>query len=154
MEIKDNCVVSIHYTLTSEEGSQLDSSEDQGPLVYLHGSNNLIPGLERELSGKSVGDKLEVTVQPEDAYGPVRSDLIKTVPASAFEGVENIERGMQFEAKGPEGQSQLITVQEVTDDGIKVNGNHPLAGEVLHFKVTIDSVREATKEEVEHGHVH
>ena len=154
MKIQANCVVSIHYRLTNEEGEELDSSAGQDPLSYLHGTNSLIPGLESALTGQAAGDKLQVTVQPDDAYGDVNPELVQTVPISAFDSPENVKAGVQFQAQGPDGQVQLITVQEVTDDGVTINANHPLAGQVLHFDVTIEEVREASAEEVAHGHVH
>jgi len=154
VKIQANCVVSIHYRLTNEEGEELDSSAGQDPLSYLHGTNSLIPGLESALTGQAAGDKLQVTVQPDDAYGDVNPELVQTVPISAFDSPENVKAGVQFQAQGPDGQVQLITVQEVTDDGVTINANHPLAGQVLHFDVTIEEVREASAEEVAHGHVH
>ena len=93
-------------------------------------------------------------MQPADAYGDVNPELVQTVPISAFDTPENVKAGVQFQAQGPDGQVQLITVQEVTDDGVTINANHPLAGQVLHFDVTIEAVREASAEEIAHGHVH
>ena len=154
MEISDKNVVSIHFSLTNDEGEVIDSSEGNDPLVYMHGTNSLIAGLERELSGKTAGDKIQVSIQPEDAYGQINPDLIQVVPRSAFQGVDEIKPGMQFEAKNPEGHSQLIIIEDVTDTEVKVNGNHPLAGQVLHFDVTVEEVREATEEELNHGHAH
>lgn len=154
MKVQANCVVSIHYRLTNESGEELDSSAGQDPLSYLHGTSSLIPGLETALTGQAAGDKLQVTVQPVDAYGDVNPELVQTVPISAFDTPENVKAGVQFQAQGPDGQVQLITVQEVTDDGVTINANHPLAGQVLHFDVTIEAVREASAEEIDHGHVH
>lgn len=154
MKVQANCVVSIHYRLTDESGEELDSSAGQDPLSYLHGTDSLIPGLETALTGQAAGDKLQVTVQPADAYGDVNPELVQTVPISAFDTPENVKAGVQFQAQGPDGQVQLITVQEVTDDGVTINANHPLAGQVLHFDVTIEAVREASAEEIAHGHVH
>jgi len=154
VKVQANCVVSIHYRLTDESGEELDSSAGQDPLSYLHGTDSLIPGLETALTGQAAGDKLQVTVQPADAYGDVNPELVQTVPISAFDTPENVKAGVQFQAQGPDGQVQLITVQEVTDDGVTINANHPLAGQVLHFDVTIEAVREASAEEIDHGHVH
>lgn len=152
--ISEDQVVSIHYTLTNDDGDTLDSSSGRDPLQYLHGAQNIIPGLESALEGKAVGDQLEVTLQPADAYGDFDEDLVQNVPMDAFEGVEKIEPGMQFEARSPEGATQVVMVQEVNDEAVVVNGNHPLAGQVLHFDVTIEEVRDATDEEKAHGHVH
>jgi FKBP-type peptidyl-prolyl cis-trans isomerase SlyD len=154
VKIADNRVVAIDYTLTDDEQNELDSSSGREPLKYLHGAQNIIPGLEKALAGKAEGDEVQVTVQPEEAYGPVNPDLIQKAPLSAFQGVEEVKPGMQFQAEGPNGQTQIITVREVHDDGVDIDANHPLAGQVLHFDVKIQEVREATDEEVEHGHVH
>lgn len=154
MQIAENSVVSIHYTLTNDAGETLDTSDGREPLVYLHGAQNIIPGLENELTGKTVGDAFDVTIQPEDAYGIVNPELIQTVPHSAFEGVEKVEPGMQFQARGDDGNTQLITVTEVAESGVTVDGNHPLAGQVLNFSVQVEEIREASQEELEHGHVH
>ena len=154
MHIAEQSVVSIHYTLTNDAGETLDTSDGREPLVYLHGAQNIIPGLESELTGKSVGDSFDVTIQPEEAYGTVNPELVQTVPHSAFEGVEKVEPGMQFQARGDDGETQVITVTEVADSGVTVDGNHPLAGQVLNFSVRVEEIRAATEEEIEHGHVH
>jgi len=154
MTIENKCIVSIHYTLKDDAGTTIDSSEGKDPLNYLHGAGNIIPGLERGLVGKSAGDKVQVTVQPEDGYGPVNEEMVQKVPREAFPGVDEIEPGMQFQANGPDGQTQLITVRTVADDGVTIDANHPLAGQVLHFDVTVETIREATEEELSHGHAH
>lgn len=154
MKIANNCVVSFHYTLTDEDGQTLDSSDGREPLAYLHGHNGIIPGLENELTGKGQGDSLQVVVQPQDGYGEFNPQLLQQVPREAFQGVESIEPGMQFQAQGEGGQAQMVVVREVTDEAVLVDGNHPLAGQVLNFDVTIESVREASEEEIAHGHVH
>lgn len=154
MNIGEKCVVSFHYKLTNSEGEQLDSSDGQEPLKYLHGASNIVPGLEKELEGKKAGDALKVEVQPEEGYGEMNPQLVQKVPHSAFEGAPEIKAGMQFQAQGPDGQAQLITVKEVSDDEVTVDGNHPLSGQVLNFDVTIEDVREASAEELEHGHAH
>jgi len=152
--IADKNVVSIHYTLTDTDGETLDSSSGRDPLMYLHGAQNIIPGLESALSGKAVGDHVEVTIQPEDAYGEVDSELVQLVPLDAFDGIDNIEAGMQFEARSPEGDAQVVVVREVNEQGVVIDGNHPLAGQVLHFDVVVEAIRDATEEEIAHGHVH
>lgn len=152
--IGDNVVVSMHYKLTNNAGDVLDSSEEGQPLSYLHGAGNLIPGLEKELTGKTAGASMQVSVAPEEAYGPIHDGLIETVPRAAFQGVETIEPGMAFEASGNDGQSRRIVVTEVSGDDITVDGNHPLAGVELNFDVQVVEVRDATEEEIAHGHVH
>lgn len=154
MTISEQQVVSIHYTLTDDSGETLDSSAGRDPLEYLHGAQNIVPGLESALEGRAVGENFEVTLQPSEAYGEFDEQLVQQVPLAAFEGVEQVEPGMQFEARSPEGATQVVIVQEVNDDDVVVNGNHPLAGQVLHFEVTVEEIREATEEEVAHGHAH
>lgn len=154
MNIGEKCVVAFHYKLTNGDGEELDSSGGQDPLKYLHGAGNIVPGLEKALAGKSAGDKLKVEVPPEEGYGPVNPQLVQKVPRSAFEGAPEIKPGMRFQAQGNEGQAQFITVKEISGDEITVDGNHPLAGQVLHFDVTIEDVREASEEELAHGHAH
>ena len=154
MNIGEKCVVAFHYKLTNADGEQLDSSEGQDPLKYLHGASNIVPGLEKELEGKNAGDALKVEVQPDEGYGQINPELVQKAPHSAFEDVPEIKAGMQLQAQGPDGQAQIVTVKEVTDEEVTVDGNHPLAGQVLHFDVTVEDVREASEEELEHGHAH
>jgi FKBP-type peptidyl-prolyl cis-trans isomerase SlyD len=154
MKIENNAVVSIQYKLTNDGGEVLDSSEGDEPLTYLHGTDSIIPGLENALTGKGSGEQLEVVVQPEEGYGEFNEAMIQVVPKDAFDGIDDIQPGMQFQAESPEGQLQIVSVKEIGDDGITIDANHPLAGQVLHFDITIETVREATAEELEHGHVH
>ena len=154
MSIKDNSAVSFHYSLTDDEGQQLDSSAGKEPLAYLHGAGNIIPGLENALTGKAVGDSMTVAVSAAEGYGEVQQELIPDVPRTSFQGVEQIEVGMQFEAQTGQGGTVPVTVTAVTDETVTVDGNHPLAGKNLNFDVSIEAVRDATAEELEHGHVH
>jgi len=151
--IGNNSVVGINYTLTNDAGEVMDSSEGRGPLVYLHGAHNLIPGLEAQLTGKTVGASFKATIAPADAYGESDPALVQTLPREMFRGVDNIEVGMGFTAQGPQGQ-QHIVVTAVEGDQVTIDGNHPMAGKTLHFDVEVVSVREATEEEIDHGHVH
>lgn len=153
MEITDQRVVSIHYTLTNDQGEVLDSSQGSEPLAYLHGAGNIIPGLEKALAGKQAGDKLTVKVAPAEGYGERNAALIQQVPRRAFQGVKDIRPGMSFQAQGPQGPMR-VTVTQVAGDMVTVDGNHPLAGENLSFEVEITEVRAATAEEMQHGHVH
>lgn len=153
LAIADNTVVSMHYTLTDQQGEQIDSSVGEEPLVYLQGANNIIRGLENALDGKAAGDKLDVTVQPEDAYGEVQADLVQQVEREAFQGVDTIEVGMMFEAQAPDGSMQRVEVKDVTNDTVVIDANHPLAGLVLNFQVEILDVREANAEEIEQGYI-
>ncbi len=152
MAITNNSVVAFHYSVYDDQGAQLDSSEGKEPLTYLHGANNIIPGLESALEGKAEGDNLEVTIPPEQAYGEHQEALIEAVPREAF-GEAEVEAGMRFEAQTNQGPIAVV-VTDVGEETVTVDGNHPLAGQTLSFEVTVDSVRDATEEEVEHGHVH
>lgn len=153
MQIAQNSVVAFHYTLTNDAGEVLDSSEGREPLTYLHGAGNIIPGLEKELEGRTAGDKLTATVSPAEGYGEKQPQLIQEVPRDAFQGVDGIQPGMQFQAQ-TQGGPLMVTVTKVEGDVVTVDGNHPLAGQTLNFDVEIASVREASQEEIEHGHVH
>ena len=153
MKIAQEKVVSIHYTLKNAEGSVLDSSSGSDPLAYLHGAGNIIPGLESALEGKEAGEKLAVTVEPGQGYGDRDERLVQDVPRAAFKDVQELAPGMQFQAQGPQG-TRLVVVTQVAEETVTVDANHPLAGQTLHFEVEVAEVREATKEELEHGHVH
>ena len=152
MKIERNRVVAIQYTLKDDAGTVIDSSEGKDPLRYLHGTNNLIPGLEKALEGHEAGKQLQVKVPPEEGYGPRAQEMVQEVPKKLFEN-EKIEAGMQFQVQGEDG-IHILTIAEIRDDVIIVDGNHPLAGANLNFDVTVVSVREASPEEIAHGHVH
>lgn len=151
--IEENKVVSLNYTVKDDAGQVIDTSEGSEPLTYLHGHKNIIAGLESALTGKATGEEFDVTVQPEEAYGDYKEEMVQVVPLSAFEGVEKVEPGMVFTAQTQGGPLQL-TVTGVEGDDITVDPNHPLAGKVLHFNGSVEEVREASSEELEHGHVH
>ena len=153
MHIEKNRVVTLNYTLRDEQGTVLDASSGRGPLSYLHGKGNIIPGLEQALSGKAAGDKLDVTVTPEQGYGPRDERLVQIVPRTKFGEVENLAPGMQVRVGGQQGQ-RIVSVVRVDRDFVTIDGNHPLAGRTLHFSVEIAEVRKASHEEVAHGHVH
>ena len=150
--IANDHVVSFHYTLTNAEGETLDQSQGE-PLAYLHGSGNIIPGLEKALEGKNLGDKFTVNVSAADGYGEYNPDLVQEVPAQMFQGVDNIEAGMQFQAQTDDGV-QIVTVKAIEGENIIVDANFPLAGQDLTFEVEIVEIRDASAEELEHGHVH
>jgi FKBP-type peptidyl-prolyl cis-trans isomerase SlyD len=153
MQISANMVVSIDYTLTDDQGAVIDSSEGREPLAYIQGIGNIIPGLENALEGKAQGDSLKVSIAPEDGYGERSDELTQAVPKQMFEGNDEIQVGMQFQTMTDNGP-QVVTVVDIDDENVTVDGNHPLAGENLNFDVTIVDIREATAEELEHGHVH
>ena len=131
MQIAERTVASFHYTLTDDAGVVIDSSQGAEPLTYLHGVGGIVPGLEKAMEGRSAGDRFDVVVAPEDGYGTPNEMLVQTVPREAFQGVDVIEDGM-----------------------VTVDGNHPLAGQTLHFAIEVVDVRDASVEEVVHGHVH
>lgn len=153
MQISQNAVVSIHYTLTGDDGKTIDSSDGGEPLAYLHGNGQLIPGLERELEGKSAGDKLSVKIAPADGYGEYEKDLVQQVPRRALKGVGDLRVGLQLQAQSEHGTT-VVRVTNMVGDMVTLDGNHPLAGQNLNFEVEIAEVREATEEELDHGHVH
>lgn len=153
MKVAENAVVVIDYTLKDNDGQVIDSSEGAGPLAYLHGFNNIISGLENALLGKEAGDEVSAKIAPEDAYGERHEDMKQDVPKELFGGVDNIEVGMQFQSETDQGPV-MVTVVAINDEVVTVDGNHPLAGVELNFDVTIREVREASDEELEHGHVH
>lgn len=153
MQIAKEKVVAIHYTLKDNNGEVLDSSEGNDPLYYLHGFGNLIQGLEDELEGKAQGDKLSVSIPPEKAYGVRNEENMLQVKKDQFEGVDNIQLGMQVQTQTEQGVQSYI-VSKVFGDTVILDGNHPLAGETLNFNVEVMEIRDASKEELQHGHVH
>jgi len=152
--IKENSVVTMHYELKNADGEVLDSSKGQDPLVYLHGAGNIIIGLEEQLVGKNVGDNVHAVVAPEKGYGMPVDALVQTVPREAFgDEIDKVEVGMRFQAETEQGPVPVV-VTSMDDTTVTVDGNHPLAGQELHFDVSIAEIREASAEEIEHGHVH
>lgn len=154
MQIAANKVVLIHYTLRDDKGEILDSSDGNDPLAYLHGHQNIVPGLESELEGLSAGASKNVTVAPEDGYGKRREDAVQQVPLDEFPEEIPREVGLQIFAEGPDGEHFPLWIKDVDDKNITLDGNHPLAGETLHFDVSVVEVRDASAEELAHGHVH
>lgn len=153
MQIAERTVASFHYTLTDEAGRVIDSSSGHGPLTYLHGAGNIVPGLEKAMLGRSVGDAFDVVVAPEEGYGEPNEMLVQVVPRAAFQGVDELAVGMEFQAHTPQGPMS-VAIAKIEGDEITVDGNHPLAGRTLHFAIEVTDVREASLEEVMHGHVH
>jgi FKBP-type peptidyl-prolyl cis-trans isomerase SlyD len=148
MTIADNMYVAINYTLTLESGQEIDKSPEGQPLGFIAGTGQIIPGLEKALMGRSAGDSAKLVVEPEDAYGPFKDDLLQEIPKNQFPGDINVTPGMAFEAQGPNGPF-MITVAKVNDnDTITVDLNHPMAGKQLHFDVNVAEVREPTAEEL------
>ncbi|TVR68614.1 MAG: peptidylprolyl isomerase [Spirochaetaceae bacterium] len=154
MTVGNDSVVTIAYTLYNQEGALIDSSEENGSIAYLHGHGNIVPGLEKALAGKTVGDTVNAQVAPAEAYGERREELVFSVPRDRLPEEEELVEGMQFRAQVSEGQDLVVTLVDLDEKEVTLDGNHPLAGETLVFDVEIQDVREATPEEIDHGHVH
>ena len=153
MKVAKNTVVSIAYQVRTQDGVLVDEAPANQPLEYLQGHNNLIIGLENALEGKEVGDKFEVRVQPEEGYGEYNENMVQRVPKDVFQGVDEVVVGMRFLADTDIGPVPVV-ITEVDGDEVVVDGNHMLAGQELHFTVEVVGTREATLEEIAHGHVH
>lgn len=153
MQIEQNKVATIEYTLKNNDGDVLDTSQGNDPMTYIQGIGNLIPGLEDALEGKKVGDEVQVTIPPEKAYGEQNDQLVQVVERGVFQGVDDLQVGMQFQAQSDQG-TQVIWITKIEGDQVTVDGNHPLAGETLNFDVKVVDIREASAEELDHGHVH
>lgn len=154
MQVDKHKVVTIDYTVKDEEGTVIDSSSGGEPLAYIHGTGNLIPGLESALEGKTKGEEVNAAVPPEQAYGERDDALLQAIPRDRFEtGEQELHPGMRFQAQSEQG-AQVVTVVDVSDEEVTVDANHPLAGATLNFEVKVVDVRDATAEELEHGHVH
>lgn len=154
MEIEKHAVVTIDFELKDDNGNVIDTSAGGDPMLYLHGTNKIIKGLEKALAGKIKGDSLSVAIPPEDGYGVHDDTKIQSVSRDMFEDQSLVKVGEQFMAEGPNGEHLTITITEVTDDKVVIDGNHPLAGKNLNFKIEIKDVRKATQEEIDHGHAH
>jgi len=153
MLIDNNKVITINYTLKNDDGNLIDESND-GSFCYLHGADNIIPGMEQALHGKTKDDQLQLSLKPDEAYGEYVEALTQIVDRAMFDVNDTIEAGMQFQAQSENGQMIMITVTSVDGDNVTIDGNHPLAGETLHYDITVVDVRDATEEEISHGHVH
>ncbi|MSS76772.1 MAG: peptidylprolyl isomerase [Methyloglobulus sp.] len=153
MQIANNTAVTIHYTLTNDAGEVLDSTAGGEPMAYLHGRGNIISGLEKTLQNKNVGDTFDVRIEPEDAYGEFSEDMIQVVSREMFDGIDDLEVGMQFHAAVNSG-SGVVTVMKIDGDDITIDGNHPMAGLALSFAIEVVGVRLVTKDENSHGHIH
>ncbi|WP_020561093.1 FKBP-type peptidyl-prolyl cis-trans isomerase [Thiofilum flexile] len=155
MSITQNKVVSMSYVLTDKQGQVLDQADKQQPFMYLHGHQNIIPTLEAALVDKKVGDTLKVSIPAAQAYGEHSAELVQPVPREAFAGVpdEHLVVGSHLQAQTDEGV-RVVTIAAVDDQNITIDGNHPMAGLDLNFDVTVVGIRDASPEEIAHGHVH
>jgi FKBP-type peptidyl-prolyl cis-trans isomerase SlyD len=154
VEITKDTVVTIDYRLHLGDGKYIEESEKDDPLVYLHGYEEIVPGLEKALEGKKAGDQVKATVPPEDGYGDYDPDAVEEVPREEFPADLELEAGGVVTATDEEGDEVEFTVKELKDKTVVVDFNHSLAGKTLHFEVTVREVRKATAEELEHGHAH
>jgi FKBP-type peptidyl-prolyl cis-trans isomerase SlyD len=143
----------MNYTLKDDDGNVIDSSDGGQPLAYIQGLGHIIPGLESALEGKNKGDKLDVAITPDVGYGPRNDQLVQAVPKTEFQDADQIQIGMQFQVQADHGP-MILTVIAIEDEAFILDGNHPLAGVNLNFNVEVVDVRDATKEELDHGHVH
>ncbi len=153
MFVSTNKVVILNYTLTDDNNQIIDQSTD-GTFAYLHGASNIIPGLEKALLDKKVGDNIKVSIEPAEGYGHHDASMVQEVPMDMFESAEQVQVGQQFHAQGPHGNTIIITVTKIEGDNVTIDGNHPLAGVPLNFDVTIMDIRDASEEEITHGHAH
>lgn len=153
MEITADRVVTIHYTLRNDASEVLDSSSGGEPLAYIQGHGNIVTGLEKALEGRRSGDRFSVSVPPAEGYGERDPALVQRMPRRALQGAGEIQRGMRFQARDQNG-IRVFTVTGIAGDMVTLDGNHPLADQTLHFEIEVVDVREATAEELEHGHVH
>ncbi len=153
MQIEPNSVVTLHYVLKDNDGTVIDQSDD-GNFLYLQGAMNIVPGLESALAGKVAGDEVSVSVSAEEGYGEKDPTRIQEVPKNMFDNAGDINVGVQFQAQSPEGDAIVVTVTEIKDDVVVIDGNHALAGVDLNFDVKVIDVRAATEEEISHGHAH
>lgn len=154
MTIAKNRVATIHYVLKNDAGEVLEDSHDGDPMEYLHGLEELVTGLEKALEGRKAGDTFSVTVPPAEGFGDYDEDLVESVPLDEFDSEEPVTAGMEFSFEDDEGEIHNVVVKAIEGDEALVDENHPLAGQTLHYAVEVLSVREATAEEIEHGHVH
>ncbi len=148
MMISHHKTVTVNYTLSDDSGQVLDSSEEGSPLQYVHGTNGIIPDFEAALDGHSAADSFSFMVEPKDGYGEYDESLVFVVPREKFAEVDNLQEGMQFAVNGPHG-GVVMTVTGIGEKEVTLDGNHPLAGRPLHFKVEVLEVRDATAEEIQ-----
>ncbi|SMN11099.1 FKBP-type peptidyl-prolyl cis-trans isomerase SlyD [uncultured Candidatus Thioglobus sp.] len=154
MTVKKDKVVEMHYTLKNDAGEVIDSSKGQDPMPFLQGHGNIVPGLEKAIEGMKIGESCDVSVEPKEAYGEHHPEGIQTIPRDALQGIDNLEIGMELQSQDEQGNPFIVRVKEIKEDTVIIDANHPLSGQMLHFNVSIESLRDATKEELEHGHIH
>ncbi|RUA07098.1 MAG: peptidylprolyl isomerase [Gammaproteobacteria bacterium] len=154
MTVKNDKVIEMHYTLKNDAGEVIDTSKGQAPMPFLQGHANIVPGLEKAIEGMKVGESCEVSVEAKDGYGEFHQEGVQKIPLEALQGVPDLKVGMELQSQDAQGNPFIVVVKAIDDEMVTVDANHPLAGQTLHFSVSIEAVREATKEELAHGHVH
>ena len=153
MKVEDKKVVAIEYTLKNDSGEVLDSNKGEEMLYFIQGEGNIVPGLEKQMTGKSTGDSFEAVVKAAEGYGEYDDEKIRRIPRSQMKNLRNLKEGMSIQMRGPEGV-EMLTVTKVSDEEVVADGNHPLAGQDLHFQICVGEIRDATKDELAHGHAH
>lgn len=149
-----NMVVSIHYTVKDSAGKKMESSVGEEPLVYLHGHDQIITGLEKAIDGKSPGDKMNVTISPKEGYGEYNDEMVSTLKKEQFKDQKQLKVGSIFQFSDQDGNPVVVRIKEIKGNSVIVDGNHPFAGQTLKFDIEVVEIRKATKEELEHGHAH
>lgn len=153
MKVEDKKVVAIEYTLKNPSGEVLDSNKGGELLYFIQGEGNIVPGLEKQMAGKSIGDSFEALVKAADGYGEYDDEKIRRIPRAQLKHLKGLREGMALQMRGPEGV-EMITVTSISETEVVADGNHPLAGQDLHFQIRVGEIREATKDELAHGHAH
>ena len=153
MKVEDKKVVAIEYTLKNAQGEVLDTNKGEELLYFIQGEGNIVPGLEKQMAGKSSGDSFEALVKAADGYGVYDDEKIRRIPRAQMKHLKGLKEGMSLQMRGPEGV-EMLTVTSISDDEVVADGNHPLAGQDLHFQIRIGEIRDATKDELAHGHAH
>ena len=153
MKVENKKIVAIEYTLKNDSGEVLDSNKGEDLLYFIQGEGNIVPGLEKQMAGKTTGDKFDALVKAADGYGEYDDEKIRRIPRSQMKNLRNLKEGMSIQMRGPEGV-EMLTVTKVSEEEVVADGNHPLAGQNLHFQIRIGEIRDATKDELAHGHAH
>lgn len=154
MTVKKDKVVEMHYTLKNDANEVIDTSKGQEPMPFLHGHGNIVPGLEKAIEGMKVGESCDVSVEAKEGYGEYHTGGVQEIPMEALQGIPELKVGLELQSQDENGNAFIVMVKEIGKDTVTVDANHPLAGQTLHFNVSIENVRDATEDELKHGHIH